>query len=192
MFPSTEPSRRFPLIPGIWLRPSYLRKRALAAKLRREEGATMVEFAISVGIFFAVTVGLLILCLALFTYEYVDFASQEAVRWAAVRGSKCLSTPTSSTMPDCPVTGSSDIQTYVQGLSYPVVTPGKISVRATWLQSNHTNPETWTTCGSTVCNAPGNEVQVTVSYPFNFGIDIPFVGSFTPNIASTSTMVISN
>lgn len=169
----------------------------LNPRLRREEGASLVEFAISLGIFLAITVGLLILCTALFTYEYVDFAAREAARWAAVRGSDChLST---STMPGCTtVTGASptDIENYVKSLGFPIVNPSNLTVTVNWRELTYdtsvTPPVTsWGTCTTAPCNQPGDAVQVTVSYPFNLGVSIPFIGSFTPTVSSTSQMVIS-
>jgi len=156
----------------------------LRSRLRREDGASLVEFAISLGIFLAVTLGIIYLCIALFIYEYVDFASREAARWASVRGADCSA---SSSMPGCGA-DQSTIQTYVQGLNYPIVNPSNVTVSVTWLNANGTNPETWSPCGGQ-CNARGNEVQVTVSYPYL--LDIPFTGSHSLNLSSTSTMVIS-
>lgn len=158
----------------------------LRARLHREEGASLIEFAFSLGIFLAATIGILILCMALFSYEYVDFASREAVRWAAVRGSQCINMPTCGA-------NQAAITTYVQGLNYPIINPNNLTVTATWLQAtfnqNNTPPTTtWAACASQ-CNAPGNEVRVTISYPFSFGI--PFVGNFAPTVSSTSQMVIS-
>jgi hypothetical protein len=141
----------------------------------------MVEFAFSLGIFLAVTVGIIFVCMALLAYEYADFASREATRWASVRGSDCVG------MPNCDADQTA-IQNYVRGLNYPVVIAGDITVNVTWLQANGTRPQTWTAC-SGQCNARGNEVQVQVSYPFLMAI--PFVASNTLNISSTSTMVIS-
>ena len=160
-------------------RPAHFRSR-----LRREDGAALVEFAISLGIFLAVTVGIMLLCMALYTYEYVDFASREAARWASVRGADCSS---SSSMPGCGA-DQSTIQTYVQGLNYPIVNPSNVTVDVTWEAANNTNPQSWTPC-SGQCNARGNEVQVTVKYPYLLAI--PFVGNQNFTINSTSTMVIS-
>lgn len=173
--------------------PSTIRTRSLRARLHREEGASLLEFALSLGIFLAATLGLIFLCLALFTYEYVNFASQKAARWAAVRGADCSAD--SSTMPGCNA-DTADIQNYVRGLNYPIVTPGNIAVTATWYQVTYTvnsagtgETASWTSCGVVQCNAPGNEVQVNVSYPYTLAI--PFAGSHTFTISSTSTMVIA-
>lgn len=167
------------------------RKRAL---LHREDGATLVEFAFSCGIFIAVSFGIVVLCWALFTYEYVDYAAREAARWASVRGSEC--SYDSTTMPDCNA-DQTDIADYVKSLNFPLINtdPSILTVTAGWYQANaipptSTNPETWTYCGKDVqCNTPGNEVRVTVSY--SFGYFIPFIGGFAPTVSSSSQWVIS-
>lgn len=177
------------------LSPRMPRMDLLRAGLRRQEGAALVEFAISLGIFLAVTIGIVFLCVALFTYEYVDYASREAVRWASVRGADCyLST---QTMPGCTsAQGASitDIQNYVKSLDFPLINTDSsvLKVTPSWSQASTTVPVTWTPCGpGTVCNARGNQVQVTVTYTFNLGLSIPFVGPFTPTVSSSSQMVIA-
>lgn len=182
-------------------------KSLLQARLSRENGQTLVEFAIALGIFLATTVGIIILCVALFDYEYVDFAAREAARWAAVRGSDCYLS--SQTMPGCPsLSGASptDIQNYVTNLNYPLIDTTKLAnnISVSWLSLTYaTNTTTgnvyatWTACDpanpptGTVCNQPGNAVKVIVSYPFSFAVSIPFVGSFTPTVTGISQMVIS-
>jgi Flp pilus assembly protein TadG len=161
------------------------------SQLRREEGASLVEFAFSFGIFIAITFGILVLCWALFTYEYVDFAAREAARWAIVRGGECSLT---SSMPGCPADQTA-ISNYVKTLNYPLIDTNNLTVTAGWYQANTYypspgSPTTWSYClAGLICNHPGNEVQVTVSYNFAYGI--PFFGDFTPTVSSTSTMVIS-
>ena len=168
--------------------PSHHRSSSIRARLRREEGATLLEFALSISIFLAVTFGIMILCMSLFTYEYVDFAAREAVRWAAVRGSDC--SLNSTTMPDCNASGD-QITAYVQSLKYPIVNPANVKVNSVWLKPNASPPTAWTACTSSdsTCNAPGDAVKVTVSYQYNF--DIPFAGNHPLNLSSTAQMVIS-
>lgn len=176
-----------------FLRPSSttFRKRAI---LHREDGATLLEFAFSCGIFIGITFGIIILCWALFSYEYVDYAAREAARWASVRGSEC--SYDSTTMPDCNA-DQPDIASFVKSLNFPLINtdPSILTVTAGWYQANVLspspgNPETWNYCGAgNVCNTPGNEVHVTVSYSFAYFI--PFIGNFAPKVSSTSQWVIS-
>jgi Flp pilus assembly protein TadG len=156
------------------------------ARIQKEEGQSLIEFAFSLGIFLALTLGIIYVCIALFTYEYLDFASREAVRWASVRGTDC--SQSSTTMTDCDA-GLTEITQYVKGLNYPVINPNNLTVSVTWLKANGTSPQTWTACTSG-CNDRGDEVQVTVSYPA-FPLDIPFAGNQSINMSSTATMVIS-
>lgn len=160
--------------------------------LNRQEGASIVEFALSVGIYLALTFGVLAVCWALFTYEDVDYAARQAVRWASVRGSQCVY---SSNMPDCDASGT-DIRNFVTQLNYPMIDSANLTVSVKWLAVTYTaNPvaglppiASWSPC-SGQCNTPGNEVQVTVSY--NSGLDIPLISTFAPQVTSTSAMVIS-
>lgn len=185
------------------LSPRTLRKGSLRARLRREEGASLVEFAFSLGIFLLLTLGIMYVCMALFSYEYVDFAAREGVRWAIVRGSDCY---LSSSMPGCDSSATetateikqskTDIQNYVKGLNYPIVNPSQLNVNVQWYSFSYVNDTAqWTLCDpanpptNTECNDPGNEVQVTTSYPLDF--NIPFFGNFSPTVSSTSQMVIS-
>ena len=64
------------------LSPTAYRIHSLRARLRRQEGAALLEFAFSLGIFLAVTFGIIFVCLTLFTYEYLNFAAREAARRA--------------------------------------------------------------------------------------------------------------
>lgn len=184
-------------------------KGLLRAGIARQDGQTLVEFAIALGIFLATIVGIIIVCLALFDYEYVNFASREAARWAAVRGSECWLS--SHTMPGCSsASGASatDIQNYVQNLGYPLIDTSKLTasnVTVNWyslvpeVDSSGNYYATWPAPACVVaspptgteCNQPGNAVQVSISYPFSFGISIPFVGSFTPTVSSSSQTIIS-
>jgi Flp pilus assembly protein TadG len=165
---------------------------SLRKALSRQEGASIVEFALSVGIYLALTFGVLVVCWALFTYEDVDYAARQAVRWASVRGSQCAY---SSNMPDCNASAT-DIRDFVLKLNYPMINSANLTVSAQWMAVTYTaNPTaglppiaSWSPC-SGQCNTPGNEVQVTVSYNANLGI--PLFSSFAPVVSSTSAMVIS-
>ena len=170
---------------------------------QRDEGSALLEFAFSLGIFLLITFGIMYICMALFAYEYVDFAAREGARWAIVRGSDCY---LSSSMPGCDSSANEsakqiaqsaqDIENYVTGLNYPIVNPSQLHVSVQWYSFSYVNDTAqWTACDNanppdgTVCNQPGNEVQVTASYPLNF--NIPLFGKFSPTISNSSQMVIS-
>jgi Flp pilus assembly protein TadG len=147
-----------------------------------ETGATIVEFAVSISVVVMLLFGIIQCSLALFVYNYVCDAARVATRYAIVRGGSC------SGMPDCGIT-SAQIQTFLQGIHYPVVNTSNLTVTTTWLSASTSEPTTWTAC-ATQCNTPGNAVQVQVTYAYPFSI--PFWKSTTLNIASASQMVISN
>ncbi len=147
------------------------RQARLLKALACECGANLVEFALSCAILFSMLFGILQLSLALYTYNYVSEAAREGARWAMVRGStSCTNTPS---LTSCNASASA-IQTYVQGLGYPGMSSGSVTVTPTWPNGN---------------NSPGNTVKVQVQC--QFALSIPFVSARTINLAGTSTMVIS-
>lgn len=156
--------------------------RRLIRFFRDRRGQSLIETALSIGIILVVMIGILELSIALYDYNYVAYAARAGTRWAMVRGSKC------TMLTDCNATPS-QIQAYVQGLDYPLITPSKLTVSTTWLTENAGSPTTWSTCTTSPCNTPGNEVQLTVNYPFT--MHIPILDSISLNLHSTSSMVIS-
>ena len=173
----------------------------------REEGANLVEMALACTVFFAMLFGIIEFCLVFNSFNFVAEAAREATRYAVIRGSdSCL--PNTS-FPNCnlnPTTAGNPLQTYVQGLGYPFAQ--SMTVSATWYGpptysgGSATVPATvtWPTACTTAtytdasgatlyCNAPGNEVQVTVSYAFP--LHIPFWTSGSIPLSSTSEMMIS-
>jgi len=153
---------------------------------RDEEGSTMVETALVSAAFFAMLLGCFQACFAFYASHYVDEASREASRYLMVRGStSCINTPGLS---NCNFTNPTAIQTYVRSISYPGIQPSNLTVSVTWLSASAGQPTSWTACGG-ACNAPGNQVRVVATYPFNFAL--PIVPNTTFNISSTSTMLIA-
>jgi Flp pilus assembly protein TadG len=158
--------------------------RVRAAALE-DRGASLVELAMSASVIFCLLLGLIQTSLALYAYHFTADAAREASRWAMVRGNQCsANTPG---LDYCNATGA-DIQNYVRNLGYPYA--GRMTVSATWLSAQTPPAMTWTACGTaTSCKAPGNDVQITVSY--NFPLYIPFWRNATVNVGSVSQMVIS-
>jgi Flp pilus assembly protein TadG len=183
------------------LSPRAHRIQSFRAGLRRDNGAALVEFALSFAVFTAVTVGIIWVCLALYSYEYVDFAAREAARWAAVRGADCYKS--SQTMPGCTTAAGAtptDIQQYVASFGYPVFDRQNLNVSVAWLsKTENTNGNAiWVACTppsilptyGNGCNTPGDAVQITVSLN-NYDLAIPFMGSHVITIGNTAQMVIS-
>ena len=152
------------------------------ANIRADSGATVVEFTVSAGVLFLVLFGIIEMCLALYTYDFVSDAARAGTRYAIVRGSSC------SNLPDCGAT-KSQIQTFLQGFKYPGINSSSLNASVTWFSASATQPTTWTSCGTTQCDLPGNAVQVQVTYAFP--LHIPYWRNATVNISSSSQMVIS-
>lgn len=167
--------------------------------LRREDGATMVEMAISLMVLIGAIFLIIQMCFVLYCYNAVSEAAREASRYAAVRGSN--SCAILSTFPNCnlgPTTGGNPLQTVVQGLGYPI--SNGMTVTATWWgppSLDSTGSTTWPNQCTTLqdtnnnyCNQAGNQVNVVVSYSVT--LPIPFVsnGPALFNMHSTSQMEI--
>ena len=154
-------------------------------RLRGEEGSSLVETGMAMLIFLPQLFGAIQYSLVFYTYHDVTDAARQAVRWAAVRGAtSCTNTPG---LYDCRAT-SDEIQSYVRGLGYPGLVPSSIQVTTNWLTASST-PTSWSACSSSPCNAPGNQVQITVAYAYP--LSIPYWKSTSLNINSTSAMVIA-
>ena len=147
----------------------------------REEGAALVETAVSMAVFLMVLFGMIEFCLALYTYNFVSDAARLASRYAAVRGAN--SCTISSTFPNCDMGPagsthtSADLQTYVQNIGYPGMSPNNLTLTATWLSptTDSSGNATWGPC-SGVCNNVGDAVRVVVTY--QFPLNIPFLAEY--------------
>lgn len=137
-------------------------------RFRDDEGAALVEFALSSVVLFMTMFGLMAVCTVLYSYVFVAEAAREASRYALVRGSACTG------FSDCVITPA-QVNTYVKGLSYPGINPGNLTATTTF----------------TPDNKPGSVVAVTVSY--NTTLNIPFwpKSGKALQLSSTSQMVIS-
>jgi Flp pilus assembly protein TadG len=145
-----------------------------------DSGTALVEFAVSALVFLMMLFGAMESFIGIYSYNYVSDAARRACRYAIVRGSSCTG------MSDCNVT-QSQLQSYLTNNPYPGIRMNKITATVTWLSASSTQPTTWTACG-TPCKAPGNAVQVTVTYALPTGI-----WTYSNiNISSTSQMVIYN
>ena len=161
--------------------------RRFAARCRRRalgnEGATLVELALSCAILLSLMIGVMQICIALYAFHATTDLARQGSRWAMVRGStSCTNTPNLTNCNASP----GDIQSFVTGLGFLNLSTDDVTVN--WLTASAAPPTTWSACAGT-CNTPGNEVQVEVTYPFP--LHIPFVRSKTLNITSTSEVVIS-
>lgn len=144
-----------------------------------EEGSSIVETAVSIGILMIFLFGVIELSLAGYTYHFIAEAARQGTRYAIVRGSNCSSWGTA-----CPAQVS-DIKTYVTSLGYPGINASKMTVNVSFGAFGGT------ACpASGLCDAAGDTVTVQVNYAFPLAV--PFVPSNTINMTSTSQMVIAN
>lgn len=152
-----------------------------------EEGAALVEMALSSAVFLCALVGIFFLVLCLYSYDFVADAAREACRYASVRGSASVTnTPTLSNRG---VT-QAELQTWIRTLGYPG--SNNLTATVTWLRATSSGTPattTWVACTIPPCNAPGNLVQVQVTYMYPLGI--PFWKTATVGLSSTSSMVIA-
>jgi len=146
-------------------------------RLRGENGAGVVEYALVFILFVTIVFGVCGFGLALYDYHFVSHAAREATRWAAVNGHACAS-DSSCTAPAT----AADIQNYVAQLAPQGINPNNLTVTASW-------PSTDGIC-ATVSNDPGCAVQVQVSYSYAF--ILPLIGINPLNLSSTSQMIIAH
>jgi Flp pilus assembly protein TadG len=152
-----------------------------------QSGSVILETALSIMILLTFIFGIMEVCLGAYTYHFISEAAREATRYAIVRGSSFSSDCTAPTYATCTAQGGNnagDIATYVQNIGFPGIDPTKMTVNSTWLTS------TGAGCGITdSCKAPGNQVQVKITY--TFPLSVPFLPVNTWTLTSTSQMVIS-
>jgi len=129
----------------------------------------MVEFAVSFSVALTLVFVLMQLCLALYTYGMISETAREATRWAIVRGSTCITGSGSS----C-TTSTSAITSYANGLGFPNIGGGTLTVTPTYVPAS--------------CQTPGCRVNVVVAYTVS--ISLPFVPHNAIAMQSSSEMYI--
>lgn len=145
-----------------------------------EDGATLVEFAVSAAVLLSLVFGVIGLSTALYSYHFVSYAAHAGTRYAMVRGATCP-----GILQGCPPAGSPvDVQSYLRSLTFPGIISSRLTATTTFSTTGPACPD-W----GTPCDNPGNLVQVTVSY--QFPLAIPFVPPNVWTMSSTSQMVIS-
>lgn len=166
--------------------------RGRARGIQRQDGAALVETALSMAVYLAVLFGMITFCYVLYAYNFVSNAARLATRYAVVRGANsCVIAPS---FPDCNLSTSGPLQTYVQNLGYPGINSSNVTVTATWqcpAISTTTGLQTgWASCGTgTTLNSQGHAVQVQVTYAFP--LSIPFWSNGSLTVGSNSQMMIN-
>lgn len=160
----------------------------LRSLLRKEEGANLVEFALSAAVFFTVLFGIMGFSILAYSYIFVSHAAREATRYAIVRGY-------SLGLPDCSGVGQADciaqggntgdISEYVKSLAPLGINGSKLIVNSNWLTA------VGGSCGiADTCKTINNKVWVQVSY--TYPLNIPFIPQQDFTISSSSQMAITN
>jgi Flp pilus assembly protein TadG len=140
-----------------------------------ERGSVLVEFALASIVVMSMLFGMIECGRALFSYHLVSNAARLGSRYAIVHGTDC-----SQTLASCAAASSSQIQTYVRGVS-PGVDPAALTVDTTYA--------TGTACLGSPYEGSGCTVSVQVSYTFRSLL--PLLDLAAIPMSSTSTMVIS-
>jgi Flp pilus assembly protein TadG len=122
----------------------------------------MAEFALVLTPCLLVFFAIMNFALALYSYDWVCYSAQQAVRYASVNGTTA---PT-------PVTAAG-VQTYVHGIDVGVLNTSLLTVTTTWAPNNK----------------PGSVVTVVVSY--NFPPLTSLVSSASIPLTRTAAMVIT-
>lgn len=146
------------------------------SSLHGEEGAEIVEFALTASILFAFVFGVMQICMAFYTHEYISELAREGARYASLRGSTCTIAPGGGS---CEVTAA-QVNAYVASIAWPNIGGGTFS--AANVSTSYPNGET---PGGTPVDAT---VIVTVTYQFPY--HIPFVPQSTTTLRSTSQMTM--
>jgi len=138
------------------------------ALLRREQGSTVIETAVTLPVLFALFFCFMELCLAFYSRDMISVCAREGTRYAKYHGASC---PTASS-PTCEATAT-QVNAYVKGLGWPDLGGGTMSVATTYPNGNE---------------AVGSIVQVKITYVF--AIEMPFVPANSLSMSSTSEAYI--
>jgi Flp pilus assembly protein TadG len=149
------------------------------AGAQREEGSSIVEFALTFLVVMGLIFGVMQLCLAFYSFQAVNEYARAGARYAMVHGSTCTLPSGAS----CQKTAA-QLQTVVQNFGYPGITASKVLVTT----SNTAAPGA-AKCLTTGCLGSGDQIKVTVTYAYKLAI--PFIPSKSFNMVSTSAMIIS-
>jgi Flp pilus assembly protein TadG len=166
--------------------------RKLAALAGEESGAEIVEFAVSISLFFMALLGVIGFANAVYVYHFVTWGAQQGTRYAIVHGADFSSTACSSVAPpafamkyNCEAS-STDVQNYVRSTTPGGINVSSIAVNTTWPA---TTPDC--TSGCTACSPAQNAgclVNVQVTYTFDFSLG--FLPKSALSLTGTSERVI--
>jgi hypothetical protein len=152
-----------------------------------ERGSAAIEFALSVIILAVLIFGCIGVTMAFYTYEVINEYARDASRYAIVHGNGCTKPDSSS----CSIgtgggTGSPAsmaLKTYLNHEIFPGINGNNLEVTTTY------GPGPGGIACAVICNGSGDQVTVTVSYPYLY--NIPFIPPRSFTMHGSSTMIIS-
>jgi Flp pilus assembly protein TadG len=148
--------------------------RNLQTRSNSRRGATLVEFALTMMLFLALTLAGLEIGRAIWTYSTVSHAAKQAVRYAMIHGADNTGTDSNGN-----ALSQSDVDDSIEGIvkdNAIGLDPNALSVTTTWSPNN----------------TPGSTVGVRVVYPFDF-----MFGPLTPSgngvgVKTEYKMIVTN
>lgn len=164
---------------------------------RDERGQSLVESALAMWVVLLLFFGVIETCWAVYSFHYLGNAAHEAARYAIVRGGSwtgaCDGTGSAGSgygSSQCQAS-STDIANYVASRNFPGIniTANDVCVEYYSTVPSSASQNCTASSGSSIANAPGDIVQVTITYPFT--IQLPGLSNHTWNLMSTSQMVIA-
>ncbi len=151
-----------------------------------DSGSASVEFAASAILLFTILFGIVECSRAVYVYHFVGNASEEAARYAMVRGASWSSSCISATASNCAATSTS-LNLFVQSIAPAGVSSSNLHGFATWPGTSITGA-TCLSSGSASTNSVGCTVSVTVNYRFAFVS--PLLPQIALRLVSTSQVTI--
>lgn len=152
-----------------------------------EHGAVAIEFALSVIILVILIFGSIGVSMGFYTYEVINEYARDASRYAIVHGNGC-SHQVNLVATSCSIgtggTANIALNTYLNNQIYPGINGNNLRVGTTYTPGPGA-----TTCNAPACNGAGDQVMVTVTYPYLYSI--PFIPQNSFTMSAASTMVIS-
>lgn len=169
-------------------------KALLLSNVRRlasgERGQALVETAISFFLLAMVTFGLIQVSWAAYSYHFLANAAHEGTRYAIVRGAGWYPVNCSGYNSSMCTASAAEIANFVASRNFPGINVTASDVCVEYFLSVPSSPSSTCTPNSgTVPNAPGDIVQVTITYPFT--LNIPGMPLTVMTMSSTSQMVIA-
>jgi Flp pilus assembly protein TadG len=150
-----------------------------------ERGAVAIEFALSAIVLFVLVFGCIGVAMAFYTYEVVNQYARDASRFAIVHGNGCNSPINGNCSIGTGATANTALKTYLNNQILPGINGPNLTVT-----TNYTFAPGATACNvPTTCNGAGDQVTVTIAYPYLY--NIPFIPTRLITMSASSTMIIS-